>query len=92
MTLKLEPTRRPLPPFAWGPTRGGLIARLKTWYKDRARRRAAYYKTLGQFDELLSMPNHMLSDLGLTRDMVRQERTRFFYTGTWTNGEPIGRR
>ena len=59
----------------------GLIARVIAWQKARAKRAAAARKALSQYDELLSMPDYMLADIGLTRDMVRQERTRLLLTG-----------
>ena len=59
----------------------GLFARFIAWHKERVKKAAAVSKALSQYDELLSMPNYMLADIGLTRDMVRQERRRLLLTG-----------
>ncbi len=61
--------------------RKSLIARIIAWHRARAKHIAAVNKALNQYDELLRMPNYMLADIGLTRDIVRQERTRLLYTG-----------
>ncbi|MEO1537745.1 MAG: DUF1127 domain-containing protein [Pseudomonadota bacterium] len=57
-----------------------MLAKFLARQKERARHAAAENKALGQYDELLSMPDYMLADIGLTRDIVRQERTRLLYT------------
>ncbi len=66
-----------------------VLTRYQTHRKERADRRAKLRKALRQYDELLRMPNHMLADIGLTRDMVRQERTRVFYTGIVDHSEVL---
>lgn len=58
-----------------------LLTRFLEWRKARAENRARINKALQQYDELLRMPNYMLADVGLTRDIVRQERKRLLYTG-----------
>ena len=56
---------------------GRIWARFKTWRRSRA----AYTVALRQYDELLDMPKHMLADMGLSRDMVREERQRMIENG-----------
>ena len=62
-------------------THANLVARLVTWCRDRVRKAERAYTALRQYDELMEMPDHMLKDMGLTRDMVRHARKHLLTTG-----------
>ena len=54
---------------------------LKAWVKRSIERD----KIMREFDELASMPDDMLRDIGLTRQQVIDERRRFLLTGIIPN-------
>jgi len=58
-----------------------LMARVVAWFRDRRRKATKAYTALRQYDELMEMPDHMLKDMGLTRDMVRHARKHLLTTG-----------
>lgn len=49
--------------------------------RRRIHREALRQKVLGEFDELMTMSDHMLRDIGLTRDQVRASRHQFRRNG-----------
>jgi len=49
----------------------GIVSMLKTWAaRARARR---------QYEELLNAPDHILNDIGVTRDHLRRELSKPFW-------------
>ncbi len=56
--------------------------RIKVAFKDRSRNAALRRKIMRDFEELLAMPDYMLRDMGLTRQMVIEERRNFLLTGS----------
>ncbi|MEL7151313.1 MAG: DUF1127 domain-containing protein [Pseudomonadota bacterium] len=61
--------------------RANLMAHVVAWCRNRLRKATKAYTALRQYDELMDMPDHMLSDMGLTRDMVRHARKQLLTTG-----------
>ncbi len=66
--------------------RPGTWQRIKQAFKERAIRSAKRAKILSEYEELLSMPDYMLRDIGLTRQQVVEERRNFLLSGALPGG------
>ncbi len=71
----------PRPPALSLPEPLGWRQRLSRAVAERLYRAAMRRKVLVEFDQMMAMPDHMLRDIGLTRDQIRADRHRFRHGG-----------